>query len=157
MKTIKLRDWLEIIGIFSVVGSLIFVGLQMKQTKEISISQAYQARASIVVDWTIAQASNPMALSANRKAREGKMEEITSEEYDASRWLHISLYNVFDNAHYQYINGYVPEKLWVQVRANIKEIMENPLAREIFFSLISRARPTFRTTLVEIADEIDKN
>jgi hypothetical protein len=157
MSNVKLRDWVEIIGIFAVVSSLIFVGLQMKQTQEISMSQAYQSRASISVDWSIALASNTLALSANRKAKNGKMEEITPEEYDSARWLLLGVYIVFDNSHYQYINGYVSDELWLQVRNNIKEIMENPLAREIFDGLRGNARPTFRAQLIEIANEIDMN
>ena len=39
MKQIKIRDWLEIIGIFSVVVSLVFVGLQMRQTHEIALAE----------------------------------------------------------------------------------------------------------------------
>ena len=39
MKQAKLRDWLEIVGIFSVVLSLIFVGLQLRQTQKIAIAE----------------------------------------------------------------------------------------------------------------------
>ena len=39
MKQAKLRDWLEIVGIFSVVVSLIFVGLQLRQTQKIAIAE----------------------------------------------------------------------------------------------------------------------
>ncbi len=35
MNAEKLNDWLQVIGIFALVASLIFVGLQMKQTEEI--------------------------------------------------------------------------------------------------------------------------
>ena len=39
MKQAKLRDWLEIVGIFAVVVSLVFVGMQMRQTQEIAIAE----------------------------------------------------------------------------------------------------------------------
>ncbi len=39
MKQAKLRDWLEIVGIFAVVVSLLFVGLQMRQTQDIAIAE----------------------------------------------------------------------------------------------------------------------
>ena len=39
MKQTKLRDWLEIVGIFAVVVSLIFVGLQIQQTQNIAIAE----------------------------------------------------------------------------------------------------------------------
>lgn len=37
----KLGDWLQIIGLFGVIGSLIFVGLQLKQTQAIALSETY--------------------------------------------------------------------------------------------------------------------
>ena len=46
MTTQNLREWLEIVGLFSVVASLIFVGLQMKQTHEIALANQYQERAN---------------------------------------------------------------------------------------------------------------
>ena len=38
MNTAKVRDWLEIIGLISIAASLIFIGLQMKQTQEIALA-----------------------------------------------------------------------------------------------------------------------
>ncbi len=58
MDTAKLNDWMQVIGIFAVVASLIFVGLQMKQTQEIALSAAYQARASIVAEVLAANAAS---------------------------------------------------------------------------------------------------
>lgn len=48
MNTGKIQDWMEVIGIFAVVASLIFVGLEMRQAHEISLSQAYQSRVAAV-------------------------------------------------------------------------------------------------------------
>ena len=42
---VKFREWLEVVGLFSVVLSLVFVGLQMKQSQDIAIASQYQARA----------------------------------------------------------------------------------------------------------------
>ncbi len=45
MDSAKLNDWLQLIGVFAVVASLIFVGLEIRQTDEIALSQIYQERA----------------------------------------------------------------------------------------------------------------
>lgn len=37
MNSAKLNDWMQVFGIFALVGSLIFIGLQMKQEREIAI------------------------------------------------------------------------------------------------------------------------
>jgi len=40
MDSVKLNDWLQVIGIFALVASLIFVGLQMKQNQLIGEGEA---------------------------------------------------------------------------------------------------------------------
>jgi hypothetical protein len=37
----KLNDWIQAIGIFAVVASLIFVGIQMRQSQEIAIAETF--------------------------------------------------------------------------------------------------------------------
>jgi hypothetical protein len=40
MDSAKPNDWLQVIGIFALVASLVFVGLQMKQKQEIGQEEA---------------------------------------------------------------------------------------------------------------------
>ena len=42
MGSAKLNDWLQVLGMFAIVASLIFVGLQIRQTDAIALSQIYQ-------------------------------------------------------------------------------------------------------------------
>ena len=39
MASAKLNDWMQVVGIFALVASLVFVGLQMKQAKEIALNE----------------------------------------------------------------------------------------------------------------------
>ena len=41
MDSTKLNDWMQVVGIFALVASLVFVGLQMKQEQEIAIADTY--------------------------------------------------------------------------------------------------------------------
>ena len=45
MTIAKIRDWLEVVGLFAVVLSLLFVGWEVKQAKDIAIGAEYQVRA----------------------------------------------------------------------------------------------------------------
>ena len=47
------------IGIFGVIASLMFVGLQLKQSQEIAVSAAYQARADASNDITVTAFNTP--------------------------------------------------------------------------------------------------
>ena len=43
MDSSKLNEWVQVIGIFAVVASLVFVGIQVQQTEDIAISEAQLA------------------------------------------------------------------------------------------------------------------
>jgi len=50
MDSAKLNDWMQVVGIFAVVASLIFVGLQMRQDQEIAQAQALVDASAVVID-----------------------------------------------------------------------------------------------------------
>jgi len=152
----KLNDWMQVVGIFAVVASLIFVGLEMRQAREISMSQAYQARGAAVVEWDTAFAANPAALSASRKAADGAADEITTEEYEALRYMILGLFHLFDNAHYQYQEGFVSQEFWNMTRENLKGQMMNPVGNAIFLKKVDQGiLPDFRDVILEISKELE--
>ena len=156
MNATKLNDWMQVVGIFAVVASLIFVGLEMRQAQEISMSQAYQSRAAAVVEWDSAFAANPAALSAQRKAADGAADEITTEEYEALRYTLLGVFNLYDNAHYQYQKGFVSQEFWGMTRGNLKSQMMNPVASAIFLKKVDQGiRPDFRDVVLKISNELE--
>lgn len=155
MNSTKVKDWLEVIGIFAVVASLIFVGLQMRQTHRISLSQAYQSRTSAAAEWNSALAANPAALSAMRKAANGAENDISAEEYDALRQSLFGVIYLYDNAHYQYQQGFVSEEFWATSRASLKRFMENPVVRDVIMARLDTGmRPEFRAVVVSVGEEL---
>ena len=58
MDSSKLNDWLQVVGLFTVVASLIFVAFQLKQTQQIAIAGHYLDQATLVVESTSAQMQN---------------------------------------------------------------------------------------------------
>lgn len=152
----KFREWLEIIGIFSVVASLVFVGMEMRQSHEISLSQAYQSRVAAVVEWNSAFAANPAALSAYRKSADGD-DEISTEEREALRSTLLGLFHLFDNAHLQYEMGFVSEEFWGMTRENLKRQMSNPFVNRVFMQKADDlARPSFRDIVLSVNEELEK-
>ena len=156
MNQARLRDWLEIIGIFAVVASLIFVGLEMRQAQEISMSQTYQSRTAAAAEWNTAFAANPAALSAFRKASEGNESEISTPEYDALRRTLVGLYYLYDNAHYQFQSGFVSRDFWEMTRGSLRNMMEIPVVNDILVGISERAgRPEFRDLVQEIGADLE--
>jgi hypothetical protein len=155
MTSTKLRDWLEILGIFAVVASLIFVGLEMRQSHEIALSQTYQSRTAAAVEWNTAFAANELAMSAYIKAAEGN-DDISPLEREALRRTMLAVFFLFDNAYYQYQQGYVSEEFWLSTRESMKNLMSHPAANEIFLHRLRTAgRPDFRDVVLEVNEELD--
>ena len=50
MDSAKLNDWMQVFGIFALVASLIFVGLQMRQDRTIAIVDSMASRSEVVSD-----------------------------------------------------------------------------------------------------------
>jgi len=147
---------MHVIGIFAVVASLIFVGLEMRQAHDISLSQAYQSRTSAAAEWNTAFAANPTALSAFRKAADGATEDITTEEYEALRRTMLGLFYLYDNAHYQYQQGFVSERFWAMTRESLKRIMMNPVTNTVFMERLDLgSRPDFRAVMLSISEELE--
>ena len=46
MDSQKLQDWLQIVGLAAVVASLVFVGLQLKQSDEIALAEVFESAAA---------------------------------------------------------------------------------------------------------------
>ena len=50
MKKSNWKDFVELIGIAAIFGSLVFVGLELRQSQQIAIAGQYQQRAESFVD-----------------------------------------------------------------------------------------------------------
>lgn len=147
---------MQVVGIFAVVASLIFVGLEMQQAQAISMSQTYQSRTAAVVEWNSAFAANPAALSALRKATDGTENEITTQEYEALKRTLNGMYYLYDNAYYQYQTGFVSSEFWESTRGSLKNQMEVPAVNDILADLSKRAgRPEFRDLVRELSERLE--
>lgn len=120
MNTSRVRNWLEIIAVFGVISSLIFVGLEMRQSQKIALSAAYQARADSSMNLRMAALQSETLQSASAKLRQGQgYEELTPEEMVVmnGRWNAALVY--LENMHFQYLNEFISEEHWQTNRAEL--------------------------------------
>ncbi len=101
----KLSDWMQVVGIFALVASLIFVGLQMKQTQEIALANPFQARSSEF------QAMSRTGVEANWTYP--PLRPFISEQYSAADLSGLVwAWAGFDNQHFQFQSGFLTEEAW---------------------------------------------
>jgi len=129
MNSAKLNDWLQVLGLFGVMASLVFLGLQMKQTQEIALAEAYSTRTSITTDFNAAVLGGPQYYSGMAKLYSGLRDELDAEEYIALEMEGNLQLFIFENLHYQYSMGFLPESHWRKNLADLDCRMSEPFYR----------------------------
>ncbi|NIL94339.1 MAG: hypothetical protein GTO71_07850 [Woeseiaceae bacterium] len=115
----KLNDWMQVIGIFSVVVSLVFVGYQLKQSQDIAVAGQNQERQSVVIDYYASLievdeiveyygAQHREHLDGDLDAENRRPDRMIGLAYIRSR-MRLSIY---DNNHFQYQSGFMTAESW---------------------------------------------
>jgi len=155
MDSEKLNSWLQIVGMAGVIGSLIFVGLQLKQSQEIARSQADQTRTWGVVDTYVTRASAPTLNSAEAKLWAGVTDQLEPEEVIALFWDHLAVLKMTEDVHLQYKNGFLSEERWMASLGGRRCVYKLPLYRE--FGIPGGFTETFIAILNEVIEEAQAN
>ena len=150
------HDWLQIVGLFGVIASLVFVGLQLKLDREFALSAATQARTETTIQNIMGSASNPILASAIDKIESGNSDSLLpSERRTLSLMSTTPLFNL-QNVHFQYQNGFVAEERWLGSRQTLKGILRTPyLARAAYESNPGAWPESFQDVVNELLAEID--
>jgi hypothetical protein len=169
MDTSKLNDWLQIVGLFGLMASLVFVGLQIKQDHEIALADSYQARTATLVEAFNARAANTAALSAelrflginpNDPVKRPSLHILESAgiltelEYRAGILTALATWQQWNNSHYQTEMGFMPDEYWSRLRSLIKRNFAQNRLTATAYGAVS-FRPTFRRDIDEIIAEVE--
>jgi len=155
MGATKINEWLQVIGMFGVIGSLIFVGLQMKQTQAIASSSIYQARAAMAMDLQVGSMTGSEYLSGTVKIESGQVDLLTPVERIAQYHYFYASMKSFDNVHSQYENGFIPEDHWNALSSELQCMLEYPHFRGFLGQYTYR--PSFQSVIDKVIERsIDK-
>ena len=110
MNSEKLRFIVEMIGIAAIAASLIFVGLQMRQTHEIALVTLMQMRSDAARELAAAQIGSEPLLQIDAKVRAG--DELTPYESMTRSLQPVLFFNQFENSHFLLEKGYITDEQW---------------------------------------------
>jgi len=147
----KLHDWLQITGLFGVIASLMFVGLEMQQSRQIAIADIYQQRTAILLDvYSIRLSSEVLNNVANRFFAG---EELTDWDQGLiqSGWNPMMAY--WENNHFQYQLGLMSEEQWLASRNAMRGRANNPYFLEWWEDQRSSWRESFAQTVDEVIED----
>ena len=116
MKKVSMDTWIQLLGMFSVVAGLIFVGLEMKQTQRIALANQQQARTELITDMMLVDmelvgdfgASGQIATDWESMNPQQKALRETRQNY---------LWQVLENNFSQNEMGLLTPELWEQVES----------------------------------------
>ena len=165
MDSAKINDWMQVIGIFSVVASLVFVGLQMQQDRKIALAGQYQDRSAVAVElWNgMAQSEYDIRLLGETAVAsswwaEALGDSMTPQEAGTAIVSARRSLAVLDNHHYQYELDFYDEETWQSFRGHLQDFLSrNPVARAIVRNQPEIFRPTFLAVCEQIVDFIERN
>lgn len=170
LKQIKLRDWLEVVGIFAVVASLIFVGMQLMLDRKVALAEQYASRAeSAKADRrAILESEDYMQFYAERWVL-GDKPSYWNEDWQIAKRVNdgtVSVKSVvaeiigleldiigYDSVYFQYQQGLLDEQMWSQLRAGMKRAMLRDELTKVIYE--RHARSTVRPVVEEVVREIE--
>jgi len=163
----KFRGWLEVIGIFGVIASLVFVGIQISQDQHIAKADMYQARSEMLSQAMASAAANTEAVAAWAKGSYGDPDQeilsdglkapLSAYEYMLVSFQIRSILALVDNSFHQYQEGFLPEEHWIGVRSTVKNFAaENVFYRHELRANLVNMYPALREEMQRILDEIDR-
>ena len=160
------KDTAELIGITAIVVSLVFVGLQMRQSQDIAIAAQYQSRADTAVDWYISRMASDKMLSTTagwisnqdyaadpvtvRLESNGEDSESLAIRYLSYR----ANFTMFDNYHFQYEQGFLTEAAWNALRVRLKSTIADEVTAEMFRQQADQWRKGFSDLCYQLLSEL---
>jgi hypothetical protein len=157
------KDVLEGVGLFAVIASLIFVGIETRNgaiqaelnTEALEMA-AYQQLIASINDMNALMIEQPQLRDAIRKVGDGQ-NDLTDEErsvYGAWVWMRI---RHGDMAFFQYQRGTIEEMRLRSALAPMIGILRNPYSRSLWQNRQNNLVPEFRDYVNTILDEIERD
>jgi len=166
MKKSNWKDIAELIGIAAIVASLLFVGLQMKQSQDIAIAAQYQERANTAIEYYSGFMSEPAISDRGKRMIEDGFfdtfptavrESISSETPVATALAYLRFrmaMTMQDNNYFQYESGFMSEGAWQSQRNRFQKLFSNELFAATYLNEKSEYRPSFQQLCDQLLAEV---
>ena len=156
MKQTNWKDIAELVGITAIVASLIFVGLQMKQSQEIALASQYHERYVTSKDFYTDRLQNDLLIEnygevtiANYGQPDWFDREISMLEFGTRiTYARVALL-AFDNHHYQHSEGFLSDEAWEAQRNTLKRVLRTPI-----FQYALRAKEMYRESYLALCHQL---
>ena len=150
MKKLSLDTWIQLLGVLAVGASLIFVGLELRQSQRIALADQEQQRA-------IAQQQNQWAFleagyDLDKIARAQDLEALSDGEIVARRTNHHIQWYIAESDFAQYQNGLMSDEVFEAKKRNLTRLLSDCDLRDITDFRLTYFSQDFLELLASIED-----
>ncbi len=152
MKVQYLKAIAEFIGITAIVASLIFVGLELQQSRHIAVADVYQQQAALLIEIQNNELATEPYMEARQKVNSGQA--LTDKDKAYLRTSFNAWLSYYENAHFQYRQGLLSKEHWLSVREDISGRLRQPIWKDHWETEKLTFRESFASEIDDIAREV---
>ena len=147
MKKVNWTAAIEATGILAIIVSLVFVGLQLRQSQEIAIAAQYQARAQAAQSMYMSLQESGTSLGGRKRISEmTPLERYTAE--NVNRWA----WTQSDNLFFQYNAGFLDDESLEGMKFRVERVFGICDRRYIWEEMRNFLRPSFVNYVESLED-----
>lgn len=148
----KINKCLQIAGFAGLIASLIFVGLELRQSREIAIADIYQQRTAMLIDVHSIRLTSELLHQAISKSQ--STEELTPADLGVLRSSYQPIFAYWENNHFHYQMGLMPEEQWIASKNAMRTYLKNtPGALDWWETERTKVRKSFADAVDEVLQE----
>ena len=150
MKKIDVQDLIQLLGMVGIIGSLIFVGLEMRQSQRIAMAGQQMERTAITTNGIAAFNEAGLDWHSVTFANRPQLADQYSSGVAAGRNnFHQTLF-VFENDFFQFSQGLMPSDVW-EAKAEALEFFYNQCN---YRDIMETRKSFFPQGLIELIDKL---
>jgi hypothetical protein len=143
----------QLIGAAGVIASLVFVGIQVRQSVRASKANAFQGLVSSIIAVNMAHMENPEILEVIDRA--GKGEALAAPEHRLYVTLILSAARLAQSAHYQAQLGLLDKSKLESVVYNLVRHLKSDTGQAVWAELGQRSNAEFRDYIASLLERSD--
>ena len=149
MKLSDINEYIQTLAALGAIVALIAVAYEIRQSRDIAIADMFQQRSAMWLELSLHKSSPEQYATIQNKFADGDF-ALTEAQIQVLESLHSANFVYFENLHFQYQMGLIPEEEWHALQKHIAIDFLTPCLNEWW----GRSRNFWRESFVKSIDSL---